>query len=246
MITVRTLNSSVSIIIPALNEEGSIGNVVEGIGKVLFNEGYEFEIIVVSGRSTDRTAEVAIGKGAIAIEDKNDLGKGYSIRRGLEKCRGDIVVLMDGDGSHIPEEIPLMLKKISEGYDVVIPSRFLGGSDDMTPVVSLGNRLLTVIFNLLFPRGKYITDSLYGFKAIKREKFDAISLVYNGTEVEVEFLAKSLICGYRIVEIPGYERCRTAGVPKGDSFGAGWKCLSVGVSVFVYHSLKRAKSLFPF
>lgn len=242
MSKVNKSNSLISVIIPALNEEGSIGHVIDDVGRVLSDERCKFEIIVVSGRSTDRTSAVAKQKGAIVIEDTNDLGKGYSIRKGLKICRGDIVVLMDGDGSHVPDEIPLMLKELDEGCDVVIPSRFLGGSDDMTPIVSIGNRLLTIIFNLLFPRRKFITDSLNGFKAFKREKFDNISFVSNGTEVEVEFLAKSLINGHRVVEIPGFERRRISGIAKGDSFHAGWKCLSICVSVFVYHLLTRLKS----
>jgi len=224
----------VSVIIPALNEERSIGDVVEGVERVLSANGYKFEIIVVSGRSSDKTSEIARLKGARVVSYSRDPGKGYAIRKGLKTCRGDTVILMDADGSHVPEEIPLMLQKIGEGYDLVIPSRFLGSSEDATPLVNLGNRLITVIFNVLFYSRRCVTDSLYGFKAIRRVVFDNMSVISNGTEVEVEILAKCLINRCRIIEIPANERKRTSGIPKGCSFRAGWKCFSMEIAVFAH------------
>jgi len=236
-------NHMVSVIVPALNEEKSIGDVVEGVERVLSANGYKFEIIVVSGRSTDKTSEIARMKGAKVIAYNKDPGKGYAIRKGLKMCKGDIVVLMDADGSHVPEELPLMLEKLAYGHDIVVPSRFLGSSDDTTPLVSLGNRLLTLIFNILFYRRRYVTDSLNGFKAIKKKILDNISLVSNGTEIEVEILAKCLINGSKMVELPSHERRRISGVPKGNSFRAGLKCFGIGLMVFTYHLFKSCRSI---
>src|SRR5262249_31465122 len=114
-----------SLVVPALNEEQTIGGVLEGL------QGLTDDLIIVDGRSRDRTCEIARSFGARVIHD-NGRGKGDAVRVGLHAARHAIVVFIDADGSHEPKEIPHLVAPIAEGRaDLVIGSRMLGGSEEL-------------------------------------------------------------------------------------------------------------------
>lgn len=109
----------VSIIIPAMNEEDVIGNVVTGVKNTLQNHPYPFEIIVVDDGSKDQTGERALQAGARVIRHHYNLGNGAAIKSGIRNARGDVIVMMDGDGQHDPNDIPRMLNHIADNGMVV-------------------------------------------------------------------------------------------------------------------------------
>lgn len=151
----------ISIIVPAYNEEQTIGEVVRGIRKVLTDEA---EVIVVNDGSTDRTGPIAEEAGAKVINHPYNKGNGASVKTGIRHARGDIVVLMDGDGQHNPEDIPKLLEKMNE-YDMVVGAR-TGKSSG-----SFHRRCANWIYNdfATYLAQVKVLDLTSGFRAIKRE-----------------------------------------------------------------------------
>lgn len=118
----------VSIIIPAKDEEASIGKVLKEINNVIKDtKNYRFEVIVVDDKSKDKTGTIAEKYKAKVIRNKGKSGKGKALAIGFKHSKGDIIIMLDADGSHIPKEIPNFLKKLNEGYGLVVGSRNLGG-----------------------------------------------------------------------------------------------------------------------
>src|SRR3989344_1796081 len=117
----------VSIVIPAYNEEETIGMVLDDLFKTLKRmKGYHFETIVVDNNSTDKTAAIAKQKGAAVLHEQKK-GKGNALKAGFAGTRGDTIIMMDADYSHRPEDIPFFLKKIEGGHGLVIGSPVTGG-----------------------------------------------------------------------------------------------------------------------
>src|SRR3989304_189528 len=116
----------ISVIIPVFNEELTIGNVIERVKVVLEKIGFEYEIIVVDDFSTDGSLALSNRQGVKVYSLKKHMGKGYALRVGFAKAKGDIITTIDSDGSNHPEEMPLLLMPILQDQaDLVIGSRFL-------------------------------------------------------------------------------------------------------------------------
>lgn len=149
-----------SIIIPAFNEEKNIAGIISRL-KSLYPE---LEIIVVNDGSKDCTAQVAGEAGAVVYSHPHNIGNGAAIKTGIRKARGDILVFMDGDGQHNPEDIAEFLKHFPD-YDMVVGARH--SSDQATPVRAFGNR----IFNRLasYVAKFAVQDLTSGFRAIKAD-----------------------------------------------------------------------------
>jgi len=151
----------ISIVIPAYNEEENIKEILRDI-----TANPEYEVIVVDDGSTDNTAQdIASFKEAFLIKHPYNIGNGASVREGIEKATGDIIVCMDADGQHDPADIPKLLEYFPE-YDMVIGSRV--GDVQVSRFRSLGNRALKKIAEFL--SGHKIDDLTSGFRAMKREK----------------------------------------------------------------------------
>lgn len=218
----------VSIILPSKDEEGTIGLVLDDLIKVTDNlkSDYNFELIVINDCSKDRTAEIAAGfKDVMLYSTDKPLGKGNALNLGFQKSSGEIIIMMDSDCSHRAAEIPLFLEKIQEGADLVIGSRFFGGSDEYSPIRHFGNTFLTFCFNFLFQ--KYIKDVLNGYKAFRRELIDNFKYVSRSYEIEIELLANAAESNMLICEIPSYERRRAAGKEKSRIIIHGFKFLTM-------------------
>lgn len=151
----------ISLVILAKNEENTIGRVIE---KCL---PYGNEILVIDGHSTDCTFDIARAGGARVVLDSGT-GKGGGIRKALKEAAGDVVVFLDADLSHEPEEIPEMVEALEQfNLDLVIGSRILGGSDELggsfdEMVRRFGNYLITMAINLRFGVKKPIPRTASG------------------------------------------------------------------------------------
>jgi len=187
----------VSVIIPVLNEEGSIGHVLAAIPKDLAQE-----IIVVDNGSSDRTAELASSMGARVISEPRR-GYGYACLKGIEETRDpDIIVFLDGDFSDFPEEMPLLVEPIaSNKADLVIGSRSLGARErNALPAhARFGNRLAGMLIWHLF-RFRY-TD-LGPFRAIRYASLMELGMLDRTFGWTVEMQIKAVRQGLRILEVP--------------------------------------------
>jgi glycosyltransferase involved in cell wall biosynthesis len=196
----------VSVVIPTLNEEGSISRVLAEICPI------SDEVIVVDGHSTDGTLEnVRLFDVQILFDDK---GKGSAIRKGFEHSSGDIVVMMDADEAHRRQDVQAAISKIAEGYDICMPSRFMpgGGSEDITPLRVFGNNFYKFWVRLLWG-GKY-TDICYGFRSFSKKAIDELTLTSDGFDIELEISIKAAKRRLRYIEIPSMERKRKYGSGK--------------------------------
>lgn len=205
-------NLKVSVIIAAKNEEYTIGDIVKEAKK------YAFEILVIDGNSKDATMEIAKREGAEVFLDSGSGSKGEAIRKGIKMAKGDIIVLMDGDGSHDIRDIPKLIAPLTADGDVdmVVASRSKGGSDEFNRSIDerirfLGSAIITQIINLRWKQN--LTDVQNGFKAIKADKAKFLDLK-EGVTVDQETVMKALRKGYRIIELPSHEYVRKHGVSK--------------------------------
>jgi glycosyltransferase involved in cell wall biosynthesis len=194
-------NSVISVVIPAYNEEKTIGILIEETIQVMDALGMPYEIIVADDGSTDRTKEIASKYKATVISNGRNQGKGYALRRGFQHAQGDIIVTIDADGSHNPKEIPDLINPLFNGVDIVTGSRFLGqGGDHTSKLHIFGNYLINAAIMVL--TRKVITDSQTGLRAFKREFLQKIRLESCGYEVETEITVKGLKNGFAFQEIP--------------------------------------------
>jgi glycosyltransferase involved in cell wall biosynthesis len=202
----------ISVVIPAMNEEATIGEVVGDVHRALRGGPYPYEVIVVDDHSTDLTTTVARRAGAEIVSNTGPRGKGQTLRAGFEQARGEYLVMMDADRSHRAEDILKLIAPLEEGAGLVIGSRIYGGSDEYTRVRALGNIFLTAAFGLLHKR--YLSDALNGFKAFRRDVVRRYPLTAVSFDIEIELLAAALRGGHRIVEVPSHERSRQGGQAK--------------------------------
>jgi glycosyltransferase involved in cell wall biosynthesis len=151
---------NVSVVIPAFNEEATIGDIVRHIRQV----GPYFEILVVDDGSSDRTAERAKEAGATVIRNPYNLGNGASVKSACLKARGDVIVMLDADGQHPPEEIPRLLADIGE-YDMCVGARTKFSRTSRFR--DFGNFMLNNIASWI--SGSKVVDLTSGFRAIKRD-----------------------------------------------------------------------------
>ena len=151
----------VSIIIPAFNEEGTIGEVIRRIQNV----NWEWQILVINDGSDDETAKIAKAAGAKVLNHPYNIGLGGCLKNGARVAKGDIFVFIDGDGQHPPEDIPRLLEAMDE-YDMAVGVRSL--SQQLTHR-AFGNRIFSWVANRL--SGHKVPDLTSGFRAIRRECF---------------------------------------------------------------------------
>jgi dolichol-phosphate mannosyltransferase len=198
----------ISVVIPAKNEESNIAEVIRKC------RPHADEIIVVDGHSTDRTVQIARESGALVLFD-NGKGKGAAIQVGLRQAGGEVIVFVDSDGSHDPDDIPRLIRPIQEGYaDLVVGSRMRGGSDELHGDLEkfirvIGSDIITLCINYRF--GVRLTDSQNGFRAIRKDVGISINLQEDIFTIEQEMIMKALRKGYSVVEIPAHEYERRSG-----------------------------------
>lgn len=217
-------NSVVSVIIPAYNEEKTIGYVIEEVMHMMDALNVPYEIIVVDDGSTDGTREIASRYKVTLLSNGRNRGKGYALRRGFQYAQGDIIVTIDADGSHNPKEIPELIDSIFDGADIVAGSRFLGSDRDHTSKLHVfGNNLINLTIMVL--TRKLITDSQTGLRAFKKDFLKKIDLESCGYEIETEITVKGLKNGFKFKEIPISCNRRKYSVSKLRTLSDGYKIL---------------------
>jgi glycosyltransferase involved in cell wall biosynthesis len=211
---------TVSVVIPALNEAENLPYVLPHI------PSWVHEVILVDGHSTDGTVEVARRlRRDIRIVRQEGKGKGAALRSGFAAARGDIIVMMDSDGSTDPGEIPLYVGALLAGADFVKGSRFLqgGGTSDMSLHRRLGNWGLTIGVRMLF--GGSYSDLCYGYNAFWRRVLPTLHLYGDGFEIETLMNVQALRAGLKVVEVPSFEAERIHGESRLRALPDGWRVL---------------------
>ncbi|WP_407275953.1 glycosyltransferase family 2 protein [Halothiobacillus sp. DCM-1] len=187
--------AELSIILPAKNEAGAVGNTVARI-RAQFPAA---EILVVNDGSTDDTAALAAAAGATVISHAHSLGNGAAIKTGARRAQGEILVFMDADGQHDPADIPRFLAKMAEGFDMVVGARQAGSQ------ASLGRGLANRFYNALasWMTGQKIEDLTSGFRAVRAEKFrEFLYLLPNGFSYPTTSTMAFFRAGYGVAYLP--------------------------------------------
>ena len=196
----------VSVVVPALNEAENLPHVFARLPHGLH------EVIVVDGRSTDATVEVARRlRPDVRIVMQDGKGKGNALAAGFAAASGDIVVTLDADGSTDAAEIPRFVAALCNGADFVKGSRFAqgGASSDITLIRRIGNRGLNALVNALY--GTSYTDLCYGYNAFWARCMPYMRVDCDGFEVETLINVRIAKGGLVIHEVPSYERDRIHG-----------------------------------
>lgn len=215
-----TRKTKVSVVVPAMNEEHNIGHVLAELPDDLH------EVILVDGNSTDRTIEAARqAYPGIRVTSQSGRGKGDAFRTGFAAVTGNLVVMLDADGSADPAEIPRFVAALEAGADFAKGSRYMegGGSADITKLRSLGNSVLSGTANLL--HGTHFTDLCYGYNAFWARCLPFISLDVPGFEVETLINLRMASSGMKITEVPSYEKERISGQSNLKTFRDGFRVL---------------------
>lgn len=200
----------VSAVIPALNEAANLPHVFARLPL-----GELFEVIVVDGRSSDDTIAMARAlHPRVRIILQRGRGKGDALACGFAAARGEIIVMLDADGSTDPAEIPRYLDCLFEGADFAKGSRFTGsgGSADITPWRRAGNWALNWAVNTLF--GTEYTDLCYGYNAFWTEAVRTLNICCDGFEVETLMNVRAAKAGLTVREVPSLEHERIHGTSK--------------------------------
>ena len=216
----RDRRTKVSVVVPAMNEEGNIGDVLRRLPESMH------EVILVDGNSTDRTIEVAReAVPEIKVLTQSGRGKGDAFRTAFAAVTGNLVVMLDADGSADPAEIPRFVAALEGGADFAKGSRYLdgGGSADITALRKLGNSFLSGTANTL--HGTHFTDLCYGYNAFWARCLPFISLDVAGFEVETLINLRVANSGLRVVEVPSYEEERISGESNLKTFRDGFRVL---------------------
>ncbi|MBU4346919.1 MAG: glycosyltransferase family 2 protein [Candidatus Omnitrophica bacterium] len=171
------------------------------------------EAFVIDGGSTDGTIEFFEKRGIRVIRQKIH-GRGEAFRIGMKEATGDYLIFFGPDGNETPEDILLMMKKIEEGNDMVIASRFMIGgrrddSEHLIPYRGLGNRFFTLFANIIF--GGNYTDTINGFRAIRKDKLERLHIDGQGFGIEYQISMRAMKLKYKVAEFPTYEGDRIGG-----------------------------------
>ena len=192
---------NVIITIPSYNEEKTIGKVIKEIKGVMNKTKYKYKILVVDDGSSDKTSEIAKGLGAIVHSNKKNLGLIETFKIEIKKClelRADIIVHTDADGQYLAEDIPKLIKKMEEGYDLVIGSRFRYKNTNLSFLKNIGNKAFALVFSNIMKRK--VTDTTSGFRAFTSNVAKNIKLINDFTYTQ-EQLIRAHKMKYRIGEI---------------------------------------------
>jgi glycosyltransferase involved in cell wall biosynthesis len=211
---------TVSVVIPALNEAENLPYVLPRIPH------WVDEVVLVDGYSTDDT--VAVAKSLLSnirIVQEERRGKGRALRTGFEAASGDIIVMLDADGSTDPAEIPAFVGALLAGADFVKGSRYLqgGGSADISWLRHCGNWGFTSVVRWLF--GGQYSDLCYGYNAFWRKALTRLNLDGDGFEIETMMNIRALTSGLKVSEVPSFEAERLHGQSNLRTFPDGWRVL---------------------
>ncbi|WP_327090113.1 glycosyltransferase family 2 protein [Nonomuraea sp. NBC_01738] len=200
------ISPTVSVVVPAMNEAENLPHVFATLPQWID------EIVLVDGNSVDDTVNVARRlRPNVKIVTQTGKGKGDALAAGFAACTGDIIVMIDADGSTDGHEIITFVGALVTGADFVKGSRYAagGGSDDLTFSRRFGNKVLTGLVNVMY--GTQYTDLCYGYNAFWARHLDVLDLDCDGFEVETLMNVRAAKAGLKIHEVPSHERNRIHG-----------------------------------
>jgi glycosyltransferase involved in cell wall biosynthesis len=214
-----------SVVIPIFNEEPTIDDVIRRLKVTLQKIGFKNEIMVVDDCSIDRSMVISKRQNVKVYSLKKHMGKGYALRAGFAKAKGEIIVTIDSDGSHRPEELPLLLTPILQDQaDLVIGSRYLCEKPASAKKLNvIGVRLFNSLIKI-FTRTA-VSDSQSGYRVMKSQILKNLRLYSSGYEIESEMLVKTAQKGFRVKEVPISFEQRTYGRSRLDPVVDGFKIL---------------------
>jgi glycosyltransferase involved in cell wall biosynthesis len=210
----------VSVVVPTLNEAENLPHVFARI------PGWVHEIVLVDGYSTDDTVSTALSlRPDVRVVEQDRKGKGRALACGFKAARGDIIVMLDADGSADPGEISRFVGTLTAGADFAKGTRYAegGGSSDITWLRSAGNRFFGALVNLLY-RTKY-SDLCYGYNAFWQHCAESIDMDRDGFEVETAINVRIARAGFAVEEVPSFEHDRIHGQSNLRTFSDGWRVL---------------------
>ncbi|WP_433353844.1 glycosyltransferase family 2 protein [Microtetraspora malaysiensis] len=197
---------TVSVVVPAMNEAENLPHVFATL------PSWIHEVVLVDGHSVDDTVAVARRlRPGLRVVHQHGRGKGDALAEGFAACTGEIIVMIDADGSTDGREIVHFVSALVSGADFAKGSRYIpgGGSDDLTFTRRLGNTLLRTLVNRVY--GTRYTDLCYGYNAFWARHLPVLDLDCAGFEVETLMNIRAARAGLRVHEVPSHERCRLHG-----------------------------------
>ena len=239
------ITDMLSVVIPAHNEEGHIGDTVEGVTAALEEANIRYEILVVNDNSVDRTEIIARALGRLnpavrCVNNDPPNGFGFAVRRGLAGFRGDAVAIVMADGSDSPADLVAFYRKLQEGYDCVFGSRFSrGGRVIDYPALKrvlnrLGNRFIQLLFRIS------CDDISNAFKLYRRSVIAGIQpLLAQHFNLTVELPLKSVVRGYRYAVVPNRWSNRKQGRSKFEIKEMGSRYFFIVLYCFLEKSLMK-------
>jgi glycosyltransferase involved in cell wall biosynthesis len=223
---------TVSVVIPTLNEARNLPHVLPGLPHIVS------EVVLVDGGSKDNTVLAAKElRPDIRILRQTGKGKGNALMEGFTASTGDIIVMMDADGSHDPQELLLFVDALMQGADFAKGSRYIhdGGSGDFTWIRRFGNTSINLLANACFK--VQFTDLCYGYNAFWRRCLPYLHIDSPGFEVETLMNIRARKANLRIKEVPSFEADRIFGESKLKALHDGWRI----VKTIVRERLVEAK-----
>lgn len=190
---------SISVVLPAKNEAGAVGQTVARIRETLGARGIAAEVIVVDDGSTDDTRAKAEAAGARVVTHPYSMGNGAAIKTGARAASGEVIVFLDADGQHDPEDIPRLLARLDAGFDMVVGARGRGSQ------ASVGRGLANGFYNRLasYMTGQRIEDLTSGFRAVRAARFrEFLYLLPNGFSYPTTVTMAFFRAGYAVAYEP--------------------------------------------
>ena len=212
----------VSVVIPTLNEAG---NILEAVTTIHNDLAYPKEIIVVDGNSTDGTIEIVKDTNFCKLIIEPRRGYGLALKTGMKNAKGNIIVMVDGDGTYEVRHINRMLEKMVEkDADMVLATRMYDPKKAMGFLNFIGNKVITFSFDFFY--SQFLSDTQSGFRAISHEAIDNVTLKEGDMAFATEMLIQFAREGYNMVEIPTTYKARKYGKTKLKPFKSGIEIFS--------------------
>jgi glycosyltransferase involved in cell wall biosynthesis len=212
----------VSIVIPTLNEAGNILEAVTTIEKEL---AYPKEIIVVDSNSTDGTTEIVKDTSFCKLIIEPNLGYGVALKTGMKNAKGNIIVMVDGDGTYEVRHINRLLgRMIEKDADMVLATRMYDPNKAMGLMNFIGNKVITFFYDFFF--SQFLSDTQSGFRAISHDAIDRVELKEGDMAFATEMLVQFAKEGFNMVEVPTTYKARKYGKTKLKKFKSGIEIFS--------------------
>ena len=212
----------VSVVIPTLNEAGTIKAAIDTIDKYVM---YPKEIIIVDSNSTDGTIEIVKDTNRCRLIIEPRRGYGIALRTGIKNAKGNIIIMVDADGTYEFKHIDLLINRMLEkDADMVLATRMYDPNKAMGFLNFLGNKAITLTYDFFY--SQFLSDSQSGFRAISHEAINNVKLKENDMAYATEMLMEFAKGGYNMVEVPSTYKVRKYGKTKLKPFKSGIEIFS--------------------